>query len=192
MNITEIASSNTEWFESVLKNFIPSNQPLNNKNPKELIKEAGWKSFGISTLSALPPGLLGWATLLPELVGITKVQINLVYAIAQFYGKEGKVNTTIVAYLFANQLGLRVAESMSEKVGQKLVIHIMSSQMLQPLIKQIAKAIGMSVTQKLIGRWVPFLLAPIFGAYSKKMTEKIGHEAIKLFSSDFEIEEEIL
>src|SRR5215470_3400392 len=37
---------------------------------------------------ALPPGPLGWLTIMPELIGIWKIQAQMVTDIAGTYGKE--------------------------------------------------------------------------------------------------------
>ena len=175
------------WFMDLLMKFAPSSTDISGGTPEEMVSSASWKAFSISTAAALPPGPLGWATLLPELLAVTKVQMNLVYAIADHYGKKGMINRTIVALIFANQAGVTVGRNVVKKVGSKVVIRTIGSKAVRPIAQKIAARIGARITQKAVGRWVPFVLAPVFGAFSKSMTTDIGNEAIKLFGQDIEV-----
>ena len=154
-----------------------------------MISSASWKAFGISTAAALPPGPIGWATIIPELLAVTKIQMNLIYKIATYYEKEKKLNQTIIMLIFANEAGLAVGRQVVKKVGTRLIINALGSKAIRPIAQKIAARIGARLTQKFIGRWIPFILAPLFGAYSKSMTTKIGQEAVRFFEGDFVVVE---
>jgi NADH pyrophosphatase NudC (nudix superfamily) len=53
--------------------------------------------------------------------------------------------------------------------------------------QRIGTRIGARISARAVGRWVPIVLAPVFGIFSKSMTEKIGQEAVELFSKEIEI-----
>jgi hypothetical protein len=181
--------NDTNWFGDLLMKFAPTSVDIEGKTPDEMISSASWKAFGISTAAALPPGPIGWATIIPELLAVTKIQMNLIYKIATYYEKEKKLNQTIIMLIFANEAGLAVGRQVVKKVGTRLIINALGSKAIRPIAQKIAARIGARLTQKFIGRWIPFILAPLFGAYSKSMTTKIGQEAVRFFEGDFVVVE---
>ncbi len=178
------------WFTNLLMKFAPSSVEIEGRTPEEMISSASWKAFAVSTAAALPPGPVGWATIVPELIAITKIQMNLIYKIAKYYGKENQINSTIVMLIFANEAGLAVGRQVVRKVGTRVIINALGSRALRPIAQKIAAKIGARITQKALGRWIPFVLAPIFGAFSKSMTTRIGQEAINFLKDDFEVQDQ--
>ena len=182
---------NKTWLGDLIMNLAPSDVDLTGKSPDEMIKVASWKAFALSTVSGLAPGPAGWVTILPEIIAVTKIQINLVYAIAKHYGQSSRFNSGTVVLIFANEAGI-ATRGVVAKVGERLIVRVISSKAVEALSRRIGVKIGARITQRIVGRWVPVVLAPVFGAFSKSMTTRIGREAVKLFSSDFEIVESIV
>lgn len=177
----------TNWFVDLLMSFAPSNVTDSGQSPEDLTSTASWKAFGISTAAALPPGPIGWATIVPELIAVTKIQMNLIYSIAAHHGKQGKLNSTLVVLIFANEAGLAVGRQLVKKAGTKVIVRALGSKAVRPIAQKVAARIGARITQKAVGRWIPFVLAPVFGAFSKSMTTNIGREADKLLGQDIEL-----
>lgn len=182
-----MTEDNLHRFEKLLMHFAPTADDFTGNPPEAMITAASRKAFAISTAAALPPGPLGLFTILPELMAVTKIQINLIHGIAAYYGKKGQVNTTLILLVFANEAGLAVGRRIVTHVGAKILVRVLGEQSARPLARSIAARIGARLTQKALGRWIPLLLAPVFGLFSKRMTERIGAEAIKLFSQDIEL-----
>jgi hypothetical protein len=177
---------NKSWLGDLLMNLAPSDADLSGKTPEEMIRAASWKAFTFSTVSGLAPGPAGWVTILPEIIAVTKIQISLVYAIAKHYGKTSKFNSGTVVLIFANEAGIATRGALA-RVGERLIVRALSSEAVRALSRRIGVKIGARITQRIVGRWVSVVLAPVFGAFSKSMTTRIGREAVKLFSTDFEI-----
>lgn len=177
----------TNWFVDLLMSFAPPNVTDSGQSPEELTSTASWKAFGLSTAAALPPGPIGLVTIVPELIAVTKIQMNLIYSIAAHHGKQGKLNSTLIVMIFANEAGLAVGRQLLKKTGTKVIVRALGSKAVRPIAQKVAARIGTRITQKFVGRWIPVLLAPVFGAFSKSMTTKIGREADKLLSQDFEM-----
>ncbi|HNX59252.1 MAG TPA: zinc ribbon domain-containing protein [Spirochaetota bacterium] len=178
---------NENWFGKLLLDKQESRKDKFGLNPEEMIKNASNKAFAISSAAALVPGPAGFATILPELLAITKIQINLIADIADYYGMTPNVNSSTIILVFASELGLSV-RGLAKKTGGKVIINVLSQKAVLAVSKRIGIKIGGKVTQRVLGRIVPFILAPIFGKFSKTMTERIGKEAIDLFSNGIEIE----
>lgn len=175
------------WFGNLLMEFAPDTVSIDGKTPEEMIQKASWSAFTVSTLSALPPGPIGWLTILPEIIAVTKIQINLIYKIAEYYNKRPVINSTMVMLIFANEAGVNIGKKVLTRVGRKVIIRALGSKAIRPIAQKIGARIGTKITSRLVGRWIPVIIAPIFGAFSKSMTTKIGEEAIALFQEDIEI-----
>ncbi len=183
--------NDSSWFSDLLMSFAPNCNSVDceGQTPEEMTNSASWKAFTISTAAAIPWGAIGWATILPELIAITKLQINLIYKIAAYHGKLGVINKTLVLLIFANQAGLAIGRHLTRRIGTKVIIRTLGPKALRAIAKKIGIKIGARVSQKLVGRWVPIVLAPIFGAFSKSMTTDIGRAADALFKGDIVIED---
>lgn len=178
-------------FSDLLMKFASTTVEVTEDTPEEMTSSASWKAFGISTAAALPPGPFGLATILPELIAVTKIQMNLIYSIAAYHGKKGELNSTLVLLIFANEAGVEVGRTVAKKMGAKLVVKALGTRSIRAIAQKIGIRISARITQKAVGRWIPFVLAPIFGAFSKSMTTRIGEEANRLFSQNIEVEESI-
>jgi len=178
------------WFFDLLTRLAPNpDEVVVTGTPEEMIAEAAKKAFWVSTSLGAVPGPLGLATILPEISAVTKIQIGLVHKIAKYHHKLETLNHSIVLLVFANALGLAVGNQLIRRVGVRLVVKALSA----PIIERIARAIGFQiaakVTQRVAGRWLVFIAAPLFGVFSRQMTRKIGREAQALFAGVLEIEE---
>ena len=63
-----------------------------------IAKKAAIKAGALSGMLAVPPGPLGLATILPDLIGIWRLQQQMVADIASTYGKTGGLNAGSMVY----------------------------------------------------------------------------------------------
>ncbi len=150
--------------------------------PAEMISDAAQKAFKISTALGLIPGPLGVAVILPEVAALTKLQINLIYRIAKYHGRDEAADSTIVLLILANVLGVAGGEVLIRRVGSTLVVRSASSRIIRSLARKIGTRIIDMAAEKAVGRWIPMLTAPLFGYLSRSLTLKIGREADSIFS----------
>ena len=180
------------WFFDLLMKFAPKpEEVVVTGTPEEMIKEAGKKAFWISTTLSAVPGPFGLTTILPEIGAVTKLQINLVYKIAKYYKKLETINHSIVLLIFANALGLTIGNQLVHRVGVRLVIKALSVPVIERISQRVGLQIAAGITKRIAGRWLIVIAAPIFGLFSRKMTQQIGAEAMALFAeATIEIERE--
>jgi uncharacterized protein (DUF697 family) len=171
--------------------FVPADSNIEGKTVQQLINTSSKKAFAVSFAAAVPPGFLGWATLIPELITITKIQINLIHAIAKYYGQEEKLNPVLLSIIFSTALGLELGKGILQKAGAELIISKMSSELFKPIIERISVKTLTRLLEKIPSRWIPLMTAPIFGTWSAMNTKAIGYAADKLFSKNIRFEEEI-
>ncbi|MBN1382450.1 MAG: hypothetical protein JXA41_12295 [Deltaproteobacteria bacterium] len=178
------------WFADILLNFIPYPEDTTVTGlPDEMIRMAGRQAFAISTCAGLIPGLWGFFTILPELIAVTKLQINLIYKLANYYGKAHRLNASIIFSIFATALGVGEHRIFMREVGPRIIVKTLSSQALRKMAPQIGANVGARITRRYVARWFPILTAPAFGYFSLATTTKIAYVADEIFLPDMDIEE---
>lgn len=132
---------------------------------------------------ALPPGLLGWITIVPEIIAVWRIQAAMVSDIAAVYGKSGALSRETMIYCLFKHTAAQATRDLVVRVGERLIIKQASARMLQ----NIAKKIGIKVTQRSIskaaGRWIPLLGAVGVAGYAAYDTKQVAKSAIVLFRS---------
>ena len=137
---------------------------------------------------ALPPGLLGWLTLLPELLTVWRLQAQMVSDIAGVYGKSATLNREQMLYCLFKHLGAQLFRDVVVRAGERMLIRQASAGVLQALVHKL----GIKVSQGLVGkgasRLVPLVGAVGVGAYAYFDTRQVAKTAVDLFSSDLVID----
>ncbi|MDO9198226.1 EcsC family protein [Rhodoferax sp.] len=137
---------------------------------------------------ALPPGFLGWLTILPELMGVWKLQAQMVSDIAAVYGKSATLGREQMVYCLFKHVSAQLFRDVVVRVGERFVIQRASLGFLQ----SAARTLGVKVTQKVIGksaaRFVPLIGAVGVGAYAYFDTTQVAKTAIELFSKEIVID----
>lgn len=153
-----------------------------------LARAAAKQAALLSGSMALPPGFFGWLTLVPELVGVWKVQAQMVSDIAAIYGKSAALGREQMIYCLFRHVSAQLFRDVAVRVGERVVMRGASLGLLQT----IARTLGVKVTQKVLGkglaRFVPLIGAAGVGAYAYFDTLQVAKTAVELFSSEITLE----
>lgn len=137
---------------------------------------------------ALPPGFLGWLTVLPELVGVWRLQAQLVSDIAAVYGKRATLGREQMIYCLFKHVSAQLFRDVVVRVGERYLIQTASLGFLQ----SAARTLGVKVTQRVIGksaaRLVPLLGAVGVSAYAYFDTTQVARNASDLFAHDITLQ----
>jgi len=137
---------------------------------------------------ALPPGPLGWLTILPELVAVWKIQSQMVADIAALYGRKSTLTEEQMVYCLFRHSAAQAVRDLVVRVGERVVVRRTTLSVLQ----SIAQKVGLKLTQKVIGRglsrWIPVAGALGVGAYAWYDTAQVAATAIGLFEREIELE----
>jgi EcsC protein family len=138
---------------------------------------------------ALPPGFLGWLTVLPELIAVWKLQAQMVSDIAGVYGKSASMGQEQMIYCLFKHVSAQLLRDVVVQVGERVLVQRASSAVVQSVVKNL----GIKITQNMVGkglsRFLPLVGAVGVGAYAYFDTRQVASTAIALFSSDMVIEE---
>lgn len=139
---------------------------------------------------ALPPGPLGWLTVLPELVAVWKIQAQMVSDIAATYGKQAVLGREQMLYCLFRHTAAQAFRDVVVRAGDRLLFRRATLKGLEYLTQRI----GLSVSQRAIGkgmsRWLPLLGALGVGWYARFDTRQVARTAIAMFSGDVQVEVE--
>ena len=141
-----------------------------------------------SGVIALPPGPIGWLTILPELIAAWKIQSQLVSDIAAIYGKRASLTQEQMIYYLFRHTAAQVFGDVVVRVGERVLVRRVSLYLMQ----SIAEKIGVKVTQRALGkglsRWIPVIGALGIGAHAYCDTAQVAASAIDLFKREIELE----
>ena len=143
----------------------------------------------LASTMALPPGFFGWLTVLPELVGVWKLQSQMVADIAGVYGKSASMDREQMVYCMFKHVSAQLFRDVVVRVGERFLIQRASSAFMRSLVQKLGARVTQNVVGKSVSRFVPLLGAVGVGAYAYYDTTQVARTAMALFSSDIVIEE---
>ena len=139
---------------------------------------------------ALPPGPLGWITVLPELLAVWKLQTQMVADIAGVYDSNVELTKEQMLYCLFRHTAAQAVRDLVVRIGERYLVGKASSQAFQIA----ARKVGLSLTRHAVGsgisRWMPVVGAVGVGAYAYYDTSKVAKTAIEMFSRGVEVEVE--
>jgi hypothetical protein len=139
---------------------------------------------------ALPPGPLGWLTILPELIAIWKIQAQMVSDIAAAYGKHAELGREQMLWCLFRHTSAQAFRDLVVRLGDRLIFRRVS----YSVIERVAKQIGVKMTQRALGeslsRWMPVIGAIGVGGYAYYDTRKVAATTIAMLKSQIETADE--
>ncbi|MEI7036739.1 hypothetical protein [Fulvimonas yonginensis] len=149
---------------------------------RELARQAARKAALTAGSLALPPGPLGWLTVLPELVAIWRIQAQMVSDIAAAYGKHASLGREQMLWCLFRHTAAQAFRDLVVRMGDRLLFRQLSA----TLAERLAQRIGLHLSQRAVGagisRWLPVIGAAGVGAYAWYDTRGVARTAIELFS----------
>jgi hypothetical protein len=155
-------------------------------------RSAARQASVLASSMALPPGFLGWLTVLPELVGVWKLQTQMVSDIAGVYGKSTTMGREQMMYCLFKHVSAQLFRDVVVRVGERFLIQRASSAFLQSVVQKLGIKLTQSMVGKGVSRFVPLIGAVGVGAYAYFDTRQVARTAIELFSSDIVVEDKTM
>jgi hypothetical protein len=139
---------------------------------------------------ALPPGPLGWLTLLPELIAIWKIQAQMVSDIAAAYGRHATLGREQMMWCLFRHTAAQAFRDLVVRMGDRLVFRRMSWGVAQRVAKQVGVKLTQRTLSKGVSRWLPVIGALGVGAYAYYDTGQVAATAIDMFEGEVSINED--
>jgi hypothetical protein len=167
---------------------VPDSKVGSSKDPateaRRLANRAAQRAALTAGSLALPPGPLGWLTLLPELIAIWKIQGQMVSDIAAAYGRNHSLGREQMLWCLFRHTAAQAFRDLVVQLGDRLVFRRMSYGVAQRVAKQIGVKLTRRTVSEGVSRWLPVIGALGVGAYAYYDTGQVARTAIALFSGD--------
>lgn len=145
------------------------------------------KAFLASSTLALPPGPLGWLTVLPEIVAIWKIQAQMVADIAGACGQHARLTREQMLYCLFRHAASQAVRDLAVRAGQRWVVHAATAH----AIRRVAERIGIKLSERALtsslARMVPVAGALGVGAYAWYDTRQVARTAIAMFTHEVDL-----
>ena len=170
---------------------VPSSSERKSREPGESARKAAnsasVKAATAAGTLALPPGPLGWLTILPEMIAVWKIQAQMVADIAAFYGKKGSVTQEQMLYCLFKHTASQAVRDLVIRVGERMLVKRATLRVLQTIAQRVGVKVTQRVLAKGVSRWLPVVGALGVAAYAYYDTGQVASAAIGLFERDIEI-----
>ncbi len=154
---------------------------------RALTRRAAGATAALSAAAALPPGPVGWLTLLPELAAIWRIQAKLVADVAAAWGRpEAATREVLLHCLFAHSIE-RPLGGFVVRAGERLMVRTASYRALQPVARSIAARLSRRTIGRGIARFVPVAGSAAVAAWAWRETSHVARNAQEVFSREVEL-----
>jgi hypothetical protein len=160
--------------------------PLPLERARSIQTAAALKTAAVSGALALPPGPLGIAAIVPDLIAVWRIQAQMVADIAGAFGKTGTLAQEHMIYCLFRHAAAQVVRDLVVRVGERVVFRVATL----PVLRATAQKLGVKVSQRVIAksaaRWIPVLGSLGVAGYAYYDTAQVGATAVDLFQKDFD------
>jgi hypothetical protein len=150
---------------------------------KAIARRAAKRAALLSGSLALPPGPLGFMTLLPDLYLIWQTQRQMVADIFGVYGRSAELTRTHMLYCLFRHAASHVVRDVAVRGGQRLVVRQLSGSALRSALGGVGVSISQRLAGNAAGRWIPLAGAAAVGAYAYWDTMQVAKTAQRLLST---------
>ena len=175
-----------EALEHVLADIPPASSgqaEMPDKAAKAIARRAAKRAAILSGSLALPPGPLGFMTLLPDLYLIWQTQRQMVADIFGVYGRSAELTRTHMLYCLFRHAASHVLRDVAVRGSQRLVIRQLSGGALRNALGGIGLSVSQRIAGNAAGRWIPLAGAAAVGAYAYWDTLQVANTAQRLLTS---------
>lgn len=167
---------------------VPHSRERPHPRPRQrsevLARTARRKAFVASSSLALPPGPIGWLTVLPELVAIWKIQAQMVADIAAACGRHTTLTREQMLYCLFRHAASQAVRDLVVRTGQRWFVQTATTH----TIRRVAERIGFKLSERALGsslaRMLPVAGAVGVGTYAWYDTRQVGRTAIAMFCGE--------
>jgi len=156
---------------------------------REIARAAARKAAALSGSLALPPGPLGYVTIIPDLIGIWKIQAQMVADVAGAFGQQAYLSREQMLYCLFRHAAAQAMRDVVVRVGERVLIRRPSFR----VVERVLQKVGLRVSQRLAGnaiaRWLPIVGALGVGAYAYYDTGQVAETALDLFRREIAVED---
>ncbi|MHB8493834.1 MAG: hypothetical protein ACYC9Z_08485 [Casimicrobiaceae bacterium] len=163
----------------------PATQPADRPGDRAhaIARRAAKRAALLSGSLALPPGPLGFATLLPDLYLIWNTQRQMVSDMFGVYGMSAELTRSHMLYCLFRHAASHALRDIAVRSGQRLVVRQLSGSVFRSALGDVGVTVTQRVAGSAAGRWIPLAGAAAVGAYAYWDTMQVAGTARRLLVS---------
>ncbi|MBI5269797.1 MAG: hypothetical protein HY856_08990 [Burkholderiales bacterium] len=174
----------------VLGHVPRSHEPVS-ADPAEAVRRltarAARQAASAAGALALPPGPLGWLTVLPELMAVWRIQAQLVADIAAVHGRQGQLGREQMLWCLFKHTASQAVRDLVVRAGERWLVKKAGA----VALRAAARRVGVKITQqgvaKATSRWLPVVGAMGVAAYAWHDTRQVARSAAELFERPVDV-----
>lgn len=167
--------------------IIPDSQEPQSPTPRaraEVIRQtASTKAAWLSAAMSLPPGPFGWLAMLPELIGVWRVQAQMVADIANTYGQRAALSQSAMVHCLFRHATVQALRDVAVRAGERFLIANAQRKAIEVIAGRVGRYFGQRNLGRAVARWLPVVGAGAAAFYARADTRQVGDAAIELFES---------
>ncbi len=140
---------------------------------------------------ALPPGPLSVLTIIPDLIGIWRIQAQMVADIAGAFGKETLLTREQMLYCLFRHAAAQIVRDLVARVGERVIVRRLPIQAISRIVEKIGLRVTHRMATKAVSRWIPVIGALGVGAYAYYDTAQVAKTTMELFQKEIDVEVEV-
>ena len=164
---------------------VPTTQETVATTPRERARAiqtaASLKAAAVSGTLSLPPGPLGFAVIVPDLVSVWRIQAKMVADIAGAYGQSAHLSQEHMIYCLFRHAAAQVVRDLAARIGKRVVIRRATLKALQSVAQQLGIKVSKRVIAKSAARWLPVVGTIGVAGYAYYDTAQVAATATELF-----------
>jgi hypothetical protein len=156
---------------------------------RELAEMAKRRHASLARFEGAATGVGGFVTLVPDLVALAWIQSRLVFFVAAAYGYDPRDRMRPAELLVLTEVysDVTAARDALDGAGRHMALAYAQSRLAgrgrqdNRLITSLAAFVGRHAAEKGLGRWIPFIGAPINAVANELDTRRLADRAIVFY-----------
>jgi hypothetical protein len=151
---------------------------------RAIANAAALKAATVSGSLSLPPGPVGWLTIVPDLTMVWKIQSQMVADIAGAFGQQSRLAPEQMLYCLFRHAAAQAVRDLAVRAGERILIKRAPFRALQTAVRKIGVPVARRVAGRGISRWLPVVGAVGVAGYAYYDTRRVARTAIELFGGE--------
>jgi hypothetical protein len=151
---------------------------------RAIARAAARKTATVSGSLSLPPGPVGWLTIIPDLTMVWRIQSQMVADIAGAFGKQSFLAQEQMLYCLFRHAAAHSVRGIAVRAGERMLIRRGPELAIETAVRKIGLPIARRIAGRGISRWLPVVGAAGVASYAYYDTMRVAATTIDLFRSD--------
>lgn len=138
----------------------------------------------LSAAMSLPPGPFGLVTILPELLGVIRLQAQMVADIAGAYDRHATLSQAAMMHCLFRHAAAQALRDIAVRLGERVLLKRLSQKAATGLVCRLGLSVSRHAVERGVGRVVPLLGAAAAAFFAHADTRQVAIAAIELFEAE--------